>query len=427
MNSDNNKMSTRRKPANPTDPSTNPDPRSSGNLSIPAPILVQTPGELAEMLDHLADQPLIAVDTESDSLFRYYPRICLIQVSAPAPPGTEPDPVSPIPVVDYLVDPLHLPAEALRPLGEILADPQVEVIFHAAENDLILLERDFGFRVRRIFDTQLAARILGRRGVGLDRILEEEFGVISNKKMRRTNWGQRPLTPQQMTYAQLDTHFLPALRARQLRALEAAGRLREAQEAFRALEKIRYTPPKEPRSFWSMKGLRDVPQADLPVLQALWEWREAEAQQQDRPPFKIVNDSVLRELAAQRPRRLADLAQIRGLSERQRRRYGRRLLEVIAEGEQRPVPEPPEQMNNGIELSRTERRLYDALRRWRTERAQARGVDPDIVMSNHELLAIVRQRPRTMAELTAIPTIGEWKAQTYGVEILEILRSGKKR
>ncbi len=377
------------------------------------------------MLAHLRTQPLIAVDTESDSLYRYRPRICLIQVSAPAPEGTEPDPVSPIPVLDYLVDPLHLSVQDLQPLGEILADPGVEVIFHAAENDLIQLERDFGFRTRRIFDTQLAARILGRRGVGLDRILEEEFGVVSNKRMRRTDWGRRPLTPQQMTYAQLDTHFLPALRERQIRALQEAGRWEEALETFQALERIHYTPPKAPRSFWSMKGLRDVPRDDLPVLQALWEWRERLAQELDRPPFKVMTDAVLRLLATARPRTLDELRGIQGLSERQRQRYGPQILDAIAQGERRPVPEPPSAHADGVELTRTERRLYDALRRWRTQRAQDRGVDPDIVMSNHELLAIVRQRPRTVDELMENPTIGAWKAQTYGPEILAILEQGR--
>lgn len=390
--------------------------------AIPAPTLVQSAAEFAQMLHALEGQPWLAVDTESDSLYRYTPRVCLIQISAPAPKGTATSPGNPIAVLDFLVDPLRL--RDVSALGEILADERTEIILHAAENDILILQRDFDFFITRLFDTQLAARILGRKGVGLARILQEEFGVVSDKRMQRTNWGQRPLTAQQMTYAQMDTHYLPALRDRQIDRLQKAGRWQEAQEAFRLLETLEYSPP-EPRTFWQMKQTRNVDEENLGVLQAVWAWREEEAARSDRPPFKVVGENVLVALAQERPDSLGALRRVQGLSQRQIDRYGRALLAAVRQGAEQPLPArpssapSPEQM-----LSPAERKRFDALRQWRTRAANARGVDPDIVFSNDLLLQITTSRPDSVAALEKIPAIGAWKAATYGPDVLRVLRNG---
>ena len=224
--------------------------------AIPRPTLVDSNEEYSRMMRHLAGQPWLALDTESDSLFRYTPRVCLIQISSPATPGSASLSTDPVAVLDYLVDPFQL--SDLSELGRILANDTTEIILHAADNDILILQRDFDIRIRGLFDTQLAARILGRQGVGLAQVLLEEFDVVSDKRMQRTNWGQRPLTAQQKTYAQIDTHYLPSLRARQFSSLQAAGRWEEAQEAFRLLETIEYSPP-VPRTFWQMKQIARWP------------------------------------------------------------------------------------------------------------------------------------------------------------------------
>ena len=169
------------------------------------PILVYNGAAFSQMIDHLSERRLLAVDTESDSLYSYYPRVCLIQISTYTDPDVEPGVIT-----DYLLDPLR--CQQLDGLRSLLADADREVIMHAAENDLSLLQREHQFSFGQIFDTQLAARIMGWKKVGLAAILEKYFGVISNKHMQRTNWGRRPLTPEQIAYAQMDTHYLPALR-----------------------------------------------------------------------------------------------------------------------------------------------------------------------------------------------------------------------
>ena len=327
-------------------------------------------------------------------------------------------------VRDFLVDPLKL--NNLAALGAILANDETDVILHAAENDILTLHRDFGFKIRRLYDTQLAARIMGRTGVGLAQVLLEEFEVVSDKRMQRTNWGQRPLTAQQMAYAQVDTHFLPALRVRQTQQLKAAGRWEEAQDAFQFLETIEYTPP-VPRTFWQLKQIRSVDEENLNVLETIWDWRERLSQRTERPPFKVLGENTLVALAQNRPQSVEELRKIPGLSARQVERFGRELLEAVRQGERRPVPRrPAAARRSDSTLSAEGRRRFDALRRWRTETAAARGVDPDIVFSNETLLQISAGKPDTVAALAEFPAIGRWKAQTYGPAVLKMLRSRGK-
>ena len=326
---------------------------------------------------------LIALDTESDSLFSYYPKVCLIQLSSLCRPQRIPTPKK---VVDYLVDPLRL--DQLDGLGTLLADPAVEVIMHAAENDILILQRDFNFTFSHIFDTQLAARILGWNRKGLAAILEEQFGLVSNKRMQRTNWGKRPLTPQQITYAQMDTHYLPALRQRQIEELKEAGRWEEAQEAFKHLLRVNYHErTANDRSFWQMKVARSIDPEATGVLEAIWQWREHEAQHQDRPPFKLVSDRVLERIAVAQPTTVAQLGKIAGISDYQIRRYGKALIAAVKDGQQRPRPKAPEgskRPDHNVDRATLER--YEKLRRWRSQTAKARGVDTDIVFNNSTLL-----------------------------------------
>lgn len=380
------------------------------------PVLVYTAAAFDTMLAHLWARKLVALDTESDSLFSYYPKVCLIQISTYTDPAAAPGAVT-----DYLVDPLRF--NEIDALGALLASADCQVVMHAAENDILQLQREYGFRFNAIFDTQLAARILGWERAGLAVILEEKFGVVSDKRMQRTNWGKRPLTPEQIAYAQMDTHYLPALAALQSEELHARDRWEEAQEAFAQLAALDYqTRPTNHRSFWSMKETRAVPLDQTGVLEALWLWREQEAQSQDRPPFKIVNNQVLVQLAQTQPRTPAELAAVRGLGSTELRRYGAALLKAIEEGKRRPLPDLPEpHLRPEQFLERPALAQYDALRRWRAQVAEARGVAPDIVLTNDVLLEIVKRQPHTVGDLRQIDAIGPWKARTYGPEIIKLL------
>jgi ribonuclease D len=374
--------------------------------------MLDTPEAFAQMLTHLNTQPLVALDTEADSLFHYYPKVCLIQLSARAHAGNA--------IVDYLIDPLRL--DDLSSLGDYLARPDVEVVMHAAENDIMLLQRDFGFIIRKIFDTQMAARILGWQRVGLAAILEEQFGIISNKRMQRTDWSRRPLSPEQMNYATNDTHSLLRLRDMLIDALKARGRWDEALDAFAQIVLNRSNAePAEARTFWDMKGTRDVPRDRHNVLQALWQWREAEAKRRDLPPFKIVNDATLVALANDVPASRAHLRNIDGMSSYVEGRYGNTILSTIGHGLHQPVPALPQRRRVDDGLDKAGQMKLDALRDWRTRTAEARGVALDIVFNTATLIAVVQRNPQTVDDLTDIVGITPWKLREYGATMLRVL------
>ena len=201
------------------------------------PLLVTTPGQLATAITELRQAGRFALDTESNSLYAYAYRICLIQLSSDTS--------------DYLVDPLAF--SDLSSLGSLVADDALEVTMHAAENDILLLDRDFGFRFGRVFDTLWAARILGWPRPGLASILDERFGVKQDKRMQRADWGQRPLSAAQIAYARQDTQYLLPLRDMLEQELRARGRWQEAQEVFAALPAIEWEE-KEPPTMWRLSG-----------------------------------------------------------------------------------------------------------------------------------------------------------------------------
>ncbi len=370
---------------------------------LPAPVLVDTPTAFAAFLGALAQVQRLALDTESDSLYRYFHKVCLIQVSTAE--------------ADYLLDPLRLPD--LQPLGAVLADPAVEKIFHAAENDIVLLKRDFGFTFSHVFDTMLAARILGRRNVGLAALLEECFGVELDKRVQLTDWGRRPLTSEQLNYARLDSRYLLPLRDLLAQELQARQRWREAQEAFAELPGLEYAEkPFDPDGFWRSKVVRDLRPDELAIFRELYLWRDQQARALDLPPFKVLTDQVLARLSREQPSRLTALA----LNARLIERFGPALLEAIRRGRGAPLPQFPARRSNG--QGRPDPAVsarYDRLRAWRARRAEARGVDPDIVLNNEALMAIARACPTTLEALAALGILRPWKLEEYGPELLRIV------
>lgn len=379
----------------------------------PIQSLVYTASALHRLVEYLRSQPRFALDTESNSLYSYQGKVCLIQISTYATSKEE--------ILDFLVDPLRL--KDLSPLGDLFADPSIEVVMHAADNDILMLYRSYGFRFGRVFDTQLAARILGWKQVGLAAILESHFSIVSNKRMQRTDWGKRPLTPEQIAYAQMDTHYLLPLRDQLAAELQRRGRWEEALDAFAALtSNDPATRAPDERTFWQMRAVRTVPQACLGVLEALWHWREHKARALDRPPFKVINDAALIELAKSQPLTLDALKETPNLSTLQVRRFGEELLQVIQAGQQRPMPTPPaDEGRPELALDKAVQARYDALRRWRTEVAEQRGVDADIVLPNSALLAIATLKPATLDALATLPELTAWKLATYGPQILAVL------
>jgi ribonuclease D len=373
-----------------------------GEVSFPT--LVDAPNELAEMLDSLAGEPALAIDTESDSLYRYYYRVCLIQISSPT--------------TDFVLDPLRL--GDLRPLGVVMANPRVQKVFHAAENDILVLKRDFDFSFSNIFDTMVAARILGNRRVGLAALLQEHFGVVLDKKTQLTDWGRRPLTPQQLNYAHLDTHYLLGLRDVLTADLERKHRWREAQDAFDELPDISFVEKGfDPNGFWRNKGVRDLSPVAQAILRELFLWRDSKARALDLPAFKVIDDHSLLQIAERAPRSISEL----WISKWQEHHLGADIVAAVERGLTSPAPVPPARVHNDTFRPDGQTMIrFDRLRAWRVGRAEQRGVDNDVVLTNDVLLAVARANPTTLSELSALGLMGEYKLEEYGPTLLAAMK-----
>lgn len=358
-------------------------------------------------LAQLRREPRLAIDLEANSMFAYQERICLIQISTPT--------------TDYIIDPLTIPD--LSGLGEIMADDEVEKVFHAAEYDLIMMTRDYGWELNNLFDTMWAARILGYAQLGLASLLERYFNVKMSKRFQRSDWSKRPLQEAQLAYAQTDTHFLLELRDILDEALQAEGLSEEAAELF--LEQTQVRPTNggfDPEGFWGINGAYDLSPQQRAVLSALYAFRDGEAQRRDVPHFKVFNDRTLMAMAEAMPGDMTALWAIDGIPGGRTQRFHRQLLEVIAAAREadpppRPKksPRPPDAVLN----------RYDTLHTWRKETARERGVESDVILSRDALWAIAHRNPATTAELAELNVLGPWRLATYGAGILQVLANTK--
>jgi ribonuclease D len=373
--------------------------------SLAPPVLVNAPPQLTALVADLESCATIAVDTESNSFHAFRERVCLIQFSTPT--------------TDYILDPLALPD--LSPLAPVFASPTHEKIFHAAEGDVMGLARDFDFSFANIFDTMSAARTLGWPQVGLAAVLKAEFDVTLSKKFQRADWGRRPVAADLLDYARLDTHYLIALRRKLYHALVDAGHWAEAQEDFERFARARTQPATASQAasaFWRVKGARDLAPQQAAVLQAVFAYRQGEAERTDQPPFRIIGEPTLLDIARRVPHTLDDLKPISGMTPGQIHRHGRALLRAVGEGLQAPPPAPPVAEREPDDVAER----YERLHTWRKQRAQARGVESDVILPRTTMKDLARRPPRTIDDLLRTVDLGPHRRALYGDELLACCR-----
>jgi ribonuclease D len=373
--------------------------------ALPPAAYINSNEALRTLAAKLSQEPLLAIDTESNSLYAYRERVCLVQISTRT--------------ADYIVDPLaKLDMKLLAPL---MSSPTIEKVFHAAEYDLICMTRDFGYTFANLFDTMAAARICGNKAIGLANLLQEFCGVTVDKSHQRDDWGQRPLHADSLRYAQLDTHYLPALRDKLYEQLQQMKRLEEAHESFLDLCYIDL-PDREfdPEGYWKLGLPNDLNRREMALLREVYLLREAIAQERDIPPFKIFTNSTLIALVKASPNSLSQLMGVDGMSPAYVRMYHKRIIAALARGRHAKPPPPPRPSVS--EPGVTER--YQALHNWRKERAITRGVESDVIISKDTLWMLAKEAPTTLEALRKIRGLGPWRLQTYGEEILRVIQEG---
>lgn len=368
---------------------------------LPPPVWVNDQKNLDRMVEDLSMQARIAVDTESNSLHAFRERVCLIQFS--------------IPGKDYVVDPLAL--DDLDPLAPLFADPKIEKIFHAAEYDLVCLKRDYDFQFSNLFDTMQAARILGYQYVGLDSILGDKFGVKVDKRHQKANWAARPLTRAQLDYARMDTHFLIPLRNMLETELHEKTRWGFAADDFALACHVDVPREKTNGASWKRFSARkDVTPRELTILSELCMCRDSIAERLDRPPFKVIPDAILLDIAKNLPEKDVDLAGI-GLSSRQIHLWGDQILDATRRGARIPLVKR-EQIEHPKDA--VIKRL-DKLKTWRKKVAEEIAVESDIILPKDYLYMLAEHPPKDLEALKSVMHESPFRFEKFGDQIYKLI------
>jgi ribonuclease D len=370
---------------------------------------LDVPEAAERFLTGLSGVRTLAIDTEGASYHRFVDRIYLLQLSTASDHA--------------IIDPLRV--TGLDTLGKLLEAPTVEVVFHDADYDLRLLHQDYGWRVTNIFDTRVAAQLLGIKAFGLAALLDEYFGVKLDKKHQRADWSMRPLSADMLDYAAQDTRHLLGLSQRLRNALESKQRWHWAQEEFERLEGTRWEPDDASTAYMRVKGARDLTRRELARLRELVPWRDDVARGLDRSTFRVVSNEVLLDIARRNPARPADLAAIKGMNPRLADSRGREVIEALAranavpEGELPKFPRAP-RWDKDPEFDEKVGRLKQV----RDAAAHRLELDPGVLCSRERMEAVVRRAPVHVRDLEELPELRRWQLEVLGEDFVRVLSQG---
>jgi len=347
--------------------------------------LIDQPGQLAPLLAAIDDVDEVVMDTEADNMFRFRVRVCLLQF--------------------YVRGEVFL-ADALAPLDLGLLWPRLakkHLVMHGSDFDLRLLHDLCGFRAKSIFDTMLAAQLLGRSRIGLASLIEDNFGVKLDKDGQKANWSRRPITPRLLDYAALDVWYLPSLRDILTRELKRLGRMEWMEQQCRAQIEAGITgfaPPDE--NDWRIGKSERLRTAGQGVLHAVWHWRQDQALRLDTPPFKVCSNEFLLRLAAAADEGGTVESILSGvnLGKRHPRLIGS-LAAAVRQGlerDPRTLPRRPGRDPNHAPLTQAEIALLDRIKEDRDKIAARISIEPTLIANRSQLSQIARS-PRRLGEV----------------------------
>lgn len=374
---------------------------------MPMARIVNNPETYQQMLAHLATRDTIAIDTESNSLHAYHERVCLIQLSSSKR--------------DFLLDPFAF--KDLSELGALFARSDKQKIFHAGDYDVACLKRDFDFTFHNIFDTMIAATALAEPNLGFAALVEKYFGFVIDKKYQRANWGERPLKPEMLRYAQFDSHFLIPLRGVLLPQLEEKERLQLVLEEGEGMARL--VKPGEPHreDIWRVKGAQDLSPEALSLLDVLNHLRETIASKRDVPPFKVLSDRALVEIAQTQPHYIQELSLLPSLPERHVRRYGSLLMQAIQGWRENPQKVSPRRNHR---LSDAEMKRRDALSNWRKQAGLKEGIPSNAIISRELMDRLAHLEFSDKTEIEQAMKYFPYRYERYGDAIFQVLERTKE-
>jgi ribonuclease D len=384
-----------------------------------AAFLVTTEGDLRAAIDRLARATRIALDVESNGLFKYRARLCTLQL-ADADQGASGAPVC---VVDTLVTPLSA-------LGQLLGPRGPRKIVHDVAFDARILAEE-GLELANVLDTSIAARMLGRTATGLASLLQSELGLAMDKKLQHHDWTERPLREPHLRYLAEDVRHLGALADKIGSELDGRGITDEVEEEtrYRLAQAAAAASSDDHRPPWvRMKGIDRAPREDWPILRLLAQLREDAARQLDVPPYKVIGPDVLFAVARARPKTAAELGAVKGATNGQRARaLGPAMIDAVRRGlAEEAVPDAERAMIERPRLPSSiakARRAREArLMSWRKAEAKRRAVDEQVVLPGHCLKDLADlDDDASIDAVGAVPGIGAFRVARDGAALLATL------
>ncbi|WP_354697466.1 Ribonuclease D [Paraconexibacter sp. AEG42_29] len=352
----------------------------------------------------------LGIDTEFMGEGRYRPLLCLIQVVT-----LDEDGESEV----RILDPLDGPGFDPQPLAEVLADPDVEIVFHAGRQDVAILRRCWDTTITNIFDTQVAAGFAGLRAqLGYEPLLNEVLGVRLQKSASFTKWDARPLSDEQAAYAREDVLHILQVASRLQERLETMGRLEWATEECRFLESISDDRDVD-ALFERLPRIGGMDPGVRAVARELVAWREETARESDRPVSSVLQDAALVEIAKRKPKSMERLTQIRGLHEGTLRRRGRAIIEAVERG--REQPGIPSDQERGPAPNADDAPLIALGESLVRTRAMEAEVAYELLAARADLQKIVVALRDGNPE-PAVRTLEGWRRVVVGEELLALLR-----
>ena len=369
--------------------------------------IINTQSLLNQARKDLEQENTIAVDLESDSMFHFLEKVCLIQIASMKNA--------------YIFDPLSdIDFTALKTVFE---STRIRKVFHGADYDVRSLFRDFGFEINNLFDTQLACRYLGLKETSLEAVLYTFFQVTLNKKFQKKDWSQRPLPDEMIEYAANDVAYLIPLAKILEDDLIRLGRLSWVMEDCANLSQVRPASLNQHPLFLSYKGAGALPPKHLVVLEAVLQLRKKIAMQKDKPLFKIFQNKAIDKIVREKPVTLNQLKGLNLFSPSQFEMYGNMVVETVNAVLTEPgssLPVYPRTRTRSLKVS--EQNRIKVLKEWRDKKAEELDIDPSLVLNKALITAIAIRKPATPSDLEEIKEMKKWQFQEFGAHIMNLLK-----
>ena len=361
---------------------------------------INTADQLRELCGHIQKASWLALDTEFLREKTYYSKFCLLQIATP----------------DWVacVDPIALPE--LSELFEAIYNPNIVKVFHSCHQDLEIFYQMTGKVPGPIFDTQVAAPLLGYQdNPGYAMLVSSLLNINLNKAHTRADWSKRPLTEAEIQYAADDVIYLCQIYQIMLQKLESLGRAGWLKHDFAELENPDNYQVLPEKAWLKLRGKNKLTSKQLAIVQALTEWREKTAQAENRPKTWLLRDELVFDMAKLQPETVAELTTIRNINERTVHRYGRKLCELIAIAKSNE-PQPLKEKDKAIKKNQQHEAILDILTALVRIRAEENSLNPTILATRKDLEVLM------FNDEEGCPLLHGWRYSMAGKELVGLLK-----